>query len=403
MENAPEQLIRQAATIGIEISLPSGQTLFHKGDFGDSMYVILNGRIRVHDGDLSLNILSPGHVIGEIASLGSLKRTASITAEDDATLFEINCKTLFSTLANEEGFTKSIVSMLCSREKSMATKVTDRSMRVRTLERELEIGREIQSHFLPDTLPVIPDWNLSAYFHAAHEVAGDFYDAFEIKSINRIGLVVGDVCDKGVGAALFMTLFRSLIRATALSMDFNNWSTAPDASYGRRRENQVPRNRVDECLLDSIQSTNNYIAQTHGGTSMFASVFFAIIDPYTGNLSYINAGHEEPVIFGKQQIKQRLETTGPVVGIFPGARHEIASTKLDHGDSLLIFTDGITEAVSESGEQYSESRLMDTLASYCGTADSLLDNIIQSLNNFTKGARQFDDNTILAIHRNLTH
>lgn len=403
MENAPEKLIRQAANIGSEIFIHSGETLFQKGESGDSMYIILDGHIRVHDGDLFLNTLSPGHVIGEIASLGSLERTASITAEEDTTLLEINCKNLFDTLANEDGFTKSLVSMLCAREKSMANKVTDRSMRVRSLERELEIGREIQSYFLPQTLPDTPGWNISAYFQAAHEVAGDFYDVFTVQSINRVGLVIGDVCDKGVGAALFMTLFRSLLRATALSKDFNNWSIASETENNKQDENRNLDSEVEKCLLNSVQLTNNYIAQTHGDTSMFASVFFALLDLETGVLNYINAGHEEPVIFSHNNIKQRLGTTGPVVGIFPGAKYETAMTTLDHDDSLLIFTDGITEALSVDGKQFSETRLLSLLEKFTGNADELLPEILNSLNDFTKGEKQFDDNTFLTINRNPGH
>ncbi len=399
MENAPEKLLRQAAEIGNEVSIHTGETLFQKGESGESMYIILDGHIRVHDGDLLLNTLSAGHVIGEIASLGSLERTASITAEDDTTLLEINCKKLFDTLSDEEGFTKSIVSMLCAREKSMAHKVTDRSMRVRTLERELEIGREIQSHFLPQALPDTPGWNVSAYFKAAYEVAGDFYDVFTVKSISRIGLVIGDVCDKGVGAALFMTLFRSLLRATALSGDFGNWSAGSGTEIDKTPDSVELDDNVERCLLNSIQLTNNYIARTHGDTSMFASVFFALLDPDTGVLNYINAGHEAPVIFSYKHIKERLDTTGPVVGVFPDASYKTATTKLDHGDSMLIFTDGVTEAQSAEGKQYTETRLLDLLGNFNGSSDKLLPEILDSLNNFTNGVSQFDDTTFLAINR----
>ena len=142
------------------------------------------------------------------------------------------------------------------------------------LERELEIGREIQMGFLPEELPQADGWEIAAYLKAAREVAGDFYDAFMLPD-GTIGLVVADVCDKGVGAALFMTLFRSLIRAAATTDGFGE-------SAGSTAEVR---------LQHTIELTNNYIAETHGSTGMFATVFFGILDPRSGLLTYINGGH----------------------------------------------------------------------------------------------------------------
>src|SRR6185295_3398345 len=144
----------------------------------------------------------------------------------------------------------------------------------KSLERELEIGREIQRSFLPEELPRAEGWEIAARFRPARQVAGDFYDAFALPSSGRIGLVVADVCDKGVGAALFMALFRSLVRATATGMA---WEA--DAAAG---------------LLRVVRLTNDYIARTHGRSNMFATLFFGVLDPATGDLAYVNGGHEAP-------------------------------------------------------------------------------------------------------------
>ncbi|MDH5753338.1 MAG: response regulator, partial [Deltaproteobacteria bacterium] len=140
-------------------------------------------------------------------------------------------------------------------------------------ERELDIGRKIQSGFLPQETPEIEGWKLNTYFQSARQVAGDFFDVFAINGHSRIGLVVADVCDKGVGAALFMTLFRSLLRSTA---KFHEYADVPEARKALYIE------QPDRLLKRCVHFTNNYIAITHGHTSMFASLFFAFLDPTSG-------------------------------------------------------------------------------------------------------------------------
>jgi len=173
------------------------------------------------------------------------------------------------------------------------------------MERELEIARRIQASFLPDNLPQPEGWELASRFEAAREVAGDFYDAFSLAGGKRIGLVVGDVCDKGVGAALFMSLFRSLIRAFADQHYSLGWmdllaSDAPgsnmaeplrSSSVSRRRELLTPGTTA---LKKAVVLTNDYIANNHGQTSMFATLFFGVLDPTTGTLTYINGGTSPP-------------------------------------------------------------------------------------------------------------
>ena len=147
---------------------------------------------------------------------------------------------------------------------------------------ELKIGRAIQSGFLPTKTPEIEGWKISPYFQSAREVSGDFYDTFTIDGHSRVGLIVADVCDKGVGAALFMTLFRSLLRSTAKIHEFSEGTDDPES-----RKTESPEQLLKRC----VQFTNNYIATTHGHTSMFATLFFGLLEPETGHLYYINAGH----------------------------------------------------------------------------------------------------------------
>jgi sigma-B regulation protein RsbU (phosphoserine phosphatase) len=248
----------------------------------------------------------------------------------------------------------------------------------KSLERELEIGREIQKSFLPEELPRVAGWEIAARFRPARQVAGDFYDAFELPSSGRIGLVIADVCDKGVGAALFMALFRSLLRATATGA-----ASGPEAASE---------------LLRTVRLTNDYIARTHGRSNMFATLFFGVLDPAAGSLLYINGGHEAPILFGGGGVKARLTPTGPAVGMMPDMPFEVRETRLEAGDGLLAFTDGVTDARGASG-LYGEGRLLALLDQPVSSAAELLDAIESGVLAHAAGSDQADDITLLAVRR----
>jgi serine phosphatase RsbU (regulator of sigma subunit) len=255
----------------------------------------------------------------------------------------------------------------------------------KALERELEIGREIQAGFLPEELPVITGWEIAASLMSAREVAGDFYDAFELPDGN-IGIVIADVCDKGVGAALFMTLFRSLIRAVSNLDYFENV--------------QVPSpHSAAERLQRAVLLTNNYIAETHGKSGMFATVFFGILDPGTGRLIYINGGHERPFILRSGNVHETLRKTGPAVGVITNPCFEIAEVQLQVGDVFLAFTDGVPDCQSPRGEFFGRDRLLVVFQNEKGSAHQLVKAIETELHQYISGGTQFDDITLLAVKR----
>ena len=267
------------------------------------------------------------------------------------------------------------------------------------LERELEIGRQIQAGFLPDKLPQAPGWEIDARLQPARQVAGDFYDAFVTGPDKKIGLVIGDVCNKGVGAALFMTLFRSLIRAFANFEHFTRKDLRLIAFNDFNADtNQIISN--DELhLKHTVQLTNDYVAVTHSKAHMFSTLFFGLLDSNTGSLVYINGGNEPPIIVGSNGIKSRLLRTGPVVGLFPGINYEVDAVTLEPGDTLFAFTDGVTDAQNPEGELFSQERLVSLLEGPVGSATALLDEVEMTLRAHTAGADQYDDITMLAVQR----
>jgi len=249
-------------------------------------------------------------------------------------------------------------------------------------ERDLEIGRQIQSGFFPEKLPEIPGWEIAAHFHAARQVAGDFYDSFQFRNSNLTAFIIADVCDKGVGAALFMVLFRSLLRAFS--------------------EREVDCDNVQEQLLNIVLSTNNFIAEYHGRSNMFATLFFGILDPDSGVLYYVNGGHEPPVVMDKDgTIICRLVPTGPAVGMFPDLEFRVEQMRMKAGDLLVGFTDGATDAKDSAGELFSEVRLLNNIAAPWTSIFSMFFELNTELHRHIGNQNQFDDITLISFRRKL--
>ncbi len=385
--------------VGVRVEFLAGEPVFSRGDPGAAFYIIEKGSVRIHDDDLVLNRLGEGDAFGEIAGLSGKPRTASVTAEDDLTMLRVERENLYQVLKANPETLIGLVQMLCERESGMADRITSRSWQLHLARRDLEIGRKIQSGFLPDALPVLPDYEIASHFQAARVVAGDFYDAFDIPSISRVAVVIGDVCDKGVGAALFMALFRSLIRAAAQSRKFVEWATDHHPGSTPPPDGEDISARSLESLRNTVALTNNYVATTHGKTSMFASVFIGLLSPESGKIDYVNAGHEEAYVVGPDGIRIALPPTGPVLGLFPGARHSLETMTIEPSETLLLYSDGVPEAANRSGEQFSDERLQLLLDSPTAGAGTLVNNIVTALREFADGAAQYDDITMLAVHR----
>jgi sigma-B regulation protein RsbU (phosphoserine phosphatase) len=230
-------------------------------------------------------------------------------------------------------------------------------------------------------------------------VSGDFYDAFMLPGSNHMGFVIADVCDKGVPAALFMAVIRSLIRA------FSEQSTSfglPILSESKTSspnsvEHKLTTLYQDLNALNTVVMASNYIARTHSQLSMFATLFLGVLNPDTGMLTYVNGGHEAPVIIGRKGIRDRLGQTGPAVGMMPDAEFGLQQYQLKHQDTLLAYTDGVPETRDPSGAFFTEKKLFSLLEQPAPSAAALVQRIESSLKAHIAGADQFDDITMLAV------
>jgi len=282
-----------------------------------------------------------------------------------------------------------------------------RPSRIRFL-RELEIGRQIQASFIPQSLPRFNGWDIAATFSPAREVAGDFYDVIVLNE-KKLMFVVADVCDKGVGAALYASLTRSLIRS------FAQQCVPKGAACSAKCVHCTPEMMGDFLLrlaetadvepmnpMCTLNMTNDYLIEMHGNMNMFVTLFVGMIDSGEGSLTYINGGHEAPLILSKDNtIKGKLGPTGPAVGIVPKANYKARKIVMDPDESLVVFTDGIVDARNNAGQLFSRDRLVTRCCMPFTRASDTLENINGAVREHIGSAEQFDDITLMVVRRTL--
>ena len=241
---------------------------------------------------------------------------------------------------------------------------------------DLAIAREIQQAILPRIFPPFPEnaeqLDIAALMNAAKDVGGDFYDFFRIDD-QRIGFVVADVSGKGVPAAIFMAVSRTLIRATGVR------GVSPA-----------------EC----ISYSNGLLAQ-ESANYMFVTVFYGIYNIATGQVTYTNAGHNPPYLMKADgTILQLPFSSDLVVGAIDDFKYSEETLQLEHGDTLLLYTDGVTEAINSGDEEFGEQRLQAVLAQLTSnSSQDIIERIKACVSDFAGEAEQSDDNTLLANKR----
>ena len=255
----------------------------------------------------------------------------------------------------------------------VAQLVQDQQIQARENERiqhELRVAQLIQKTLLPKDLPALPGWKVNAYYQAARQVGGDFYDFIYLDD-GRLGLVIGDVTDKGVPAALLMATTRSVLRAVAQRVI---------------KPGQVLE-RVNEIIYQDIPP------------KMFVTCLYALLDPESGELLYANAGHDLPYHRHQMGGVTELRATGMPLGLMPGMQYEEKKTTLAYGESILFYSDGIVEAHNADRGMYGFPRLMKLIGEYEGDG-SLKDAVLEDLSAFTgTGWEQEDDITMVTLER----
>jgi serine phosphatase RsbU (regulator of sigma subunit)/anti-sigma regulatory factor (Ser/Thr protein kinase) len=237
------------------------------------------------------------------------------------------------------------------------------------IEQELKVAQLIQQQFLPRKLPELPGWHVAAYYRPARAVGGDFYDFIELPG-GQVGIVVGDVTDKGVPAALVMATTHSILRAEAPRL------VAPAEVL----------QRANDLLVDEMPP------------HMFVTCLYAVLDPASGRLRFANAGHDLPNLRGEGGVTE-LRASGMPLGLLPGMRYEEREATLGAGDRLLLHSDGLAEAHSPDREMFGFPRLA-KLCGEPGGGEALIDLLLAELAAFTgPGWEQEDDITLVTLQR----
>lgn len=284
---------------------------------------------------------------------------------------------------------------------TMAVEEMATAASLRTYERDLSIAHEIQSGFLPDDLPTPQGWEVAARFRPARLVAGDFYDVFELVGGQRLALIVADVCDKGIGAALFMALIRTMLRNTAEQAGAWDLHGPPDppGTPGTTPVLGASLSVGAGPLLQAVSGTNSYMARHHRRQGYFCTLFFGILDPFSGSFVYINGGHNPAVLARADGSHTLLSPTGPAVGMFARSSYLLGEARLDPGDLIFMYTDGVTESRNAAGDFFGMDRTLRVVTRPARTAGELIEAVDMELKRYASGADQHDDITMLALRR----
>jgi len=242
------------------------------------------------------------------------------------------------------------------------------------MERELQMAHEIQAGLLPGEMPQVSGWEFVARWQPAREVAGDYYDFIPLDpGGGQLGLVIADVSDKGMPAALFMALTRSVVRASV--------GHAPSSA-------------------DGIAHANRLICEDATG-GMFVTLFYAQLNPETGDMTYVNAGHNPPLLYrADQDLLTELTSTGMALGVMEDTSFEQRTVRLNAGDFVFLYTDGVTEALDSQRREFGEERLQRViLDKRHAPAAEMVAGLEQALREFVGASSPADDITVVAAKR----
>jgi len=395
LEGATPEVVERLAEVAVERSFQPGQVVFEEDSTGREVYLIVEGVVEVVKGhgteEMVVATNGPGTFFGEMALIEDRPRFAAIRALEPTRLLEFSERDVRSVLIRQPLLLYQVTRLLSARVRETDLKMIADLQRKNQelaqayrelqeaqaalvekerLERELELARELQQSILPQEFPTLPGFNCAARSRPAWQVGGDFYDVIPL-SKGRLGLVMADVSDKGLAAALYMALTRSLIHAEA------KHSSSP---------RQVLLN-VHRLLLEISQS------------DMFVTVFYGVLDPARGALRYARAGHDRPLLFSPSSGECRLlAADGILLGLVEEVRLEEVSVDLCSGDLLVLYTDGITDANSPAGEFFGVERLRETVSAAGGlSAQDLCDLIFDHVDRFQAEAVQHDDMALLVV------
>lgn len=375
----------------------AGTYLFREGDPGDSLYVVTDGLLEIvlaadTRDEMLLRVCGPGEYVGEMSLIMPKgKRTASVRAKLDSRVWMMSREKFNEVLQGWPHLAYSMVEIMSERldssneaafhdlvAKNQALQkaydelkaAQDQLIEKERLERELQVAADIQMSILPDVLPDFEEFSFGARILPARQVGGDLYDVFALKG-GQVGVLIGDVADKGVPSALFMARAHALIMAEA---------------------------DIGLTAGEVLRMVNSHITRLQKSTQ-FVTVLYGILDLKTRIFSYARAGHEPPLILHLNGNVERIpHSPGMALGLWDEITLDERSVQLLPGDTLLLYTDGMTDCRDPKGESFGLDRIKTTLSGYANfNAQQVCDHMLNTLNQFRDGSKQDDDVTLVAV------
>lgn len=396
-KSLPEADLRRLIAEMRILELPAESILFHEGDASDRFYVVLEGQLEIYqamgtDEERLLAVRGGGEFIGELGLLNpDGRRTASVRSRGPARLGEMTRTGFDRIIQRRPSLAYEMARELSARmTESMAKMINvlqDKNLQLtqayeelkaaqaqiiekEKLERELQVAHEIQMSILPSSLPELAGYEFGAQMVPARAVGGDFYDLIPLGP-DRVGVFVGDVTGKGVPAAIFMAQIHSLLHVAA-----------------------------DLCCTprEVLERVNSQILNI-GGTSLFATVLYGVLDSRSGEFAYARGGHELPMLgLNGGQVTLASWEVGQPLGFLPEPAIDEQTMIIPPGGTLLLYSDGITDGRDPQGMEFGMERLQQGLANLAGMpAQELVDQLWKNLEAHRGSGEQFDDATLVAI------
>jgi phosphoserine phosphatase RsbU/P len=383
--------LRQTAN---ERAFEPGDVILRQGEEGDVFYVITSGSASVSQKldegeEIVLGVLGPGQYVGELALLDQSPRMATCRALTPLTALEFHQSVfkelmekspavasvmLLHVLGNMRRQDQLIIEELSEKNEELSRAYSELQRAQaelvvkERLEHEMDLAASAQRSLLPGTLPTLPPYHFAAYQRPARQVGGDFYDVIVLDD-EHVGLLLADVADKGLHAALIMAVSRTLFRTEARR------SLSPAAVA----------TAVHEGLLDLDRTQETFL-----------TAFYGVLHMPSGRMRYVRAALEKPLLIRPDQAVTTLEGGNRFLGMLPDLDLTEYELDLGKGDRLLLFSDGVPDAINARGESYGYGRLHRAcLFSQALTADEIVDAIMADIDLWTGGAEAFDDLTLL--------
>lgn len=394
----PSDELQQLEDTLHKVDYAPGEVLFHEGDPGDRLYLILDGQLEVikamgQPHERILAVRGPGDFIGEMSLLyQGGKRSASVRAIERVRVMVMSRQDFDMLLDRQPSLAVEIMRSMSERlreaeestiqdlkaiNQQLAQAYQDlqsaqaQLIEKEKLEHELNIARKIQESILPNKPSPMGAYDFGARMVPARAVGGDSFDFIPLEG-DRLGIAVGDVSDKGVPAALFMAMFSSQLRVVAQRL------VSP---------------------ADVLREVNRHLLQQNKA-GMFVTAIYGVLDTRSGVYEYARAGHETPLLFdAKCQLVDLPQATGHPLGILPEIALDLQTLNLPSGGTMLLYSDGVTDASDPQKRFFGLDRLTTVAGEHASlNADEFCASLLQALVEFRASAEQFDDITLVAAH-----